>query len=133
MAPAAQSGVGDPNLRLYPDFDDNLRQAFRQETELFVDSVLREDRSVLDLIRADYTFLNERLAKHYGIPGIYGSRFRRVTLAPDSKRGGLLRHGSILSVTSFATRTSPVLRGVWVLEQHLRRSAAAAAPECARA
>ena len=105
----------DPNTRLYPDFDDNLRQAFRQETELFVDSVLREDRSVLDLIRADYTFLNERLAKHYGIPGIYGSRFRRVTVAPDSKRGGLLRHGSILSVTSFATRTSPVIRGVWVL------------------
>ena len=104
-----------PNQRLNPDFDDNLRQAFRQETELFVDSVLREDRSVLDLIRADYTFLNERLAKHYGIPGIYGSRFRRVTLAPDSKRGGLLRHGSVLSVTSFATRTSPVIRGVWVL------------------
>jgi cytochrome c5 len=105
----------DPNTRLYPDFDDNLRQAFRQETELFVDSVVREDRSVLDLLRADYTFLNERLAKHYGIPGIYGSRFRRVTLSPDSKRGGLLRHGSILSVTSFATRTSPVIRGVWVL------------------
>ena len=104
-----------PNQRLYPDFDDNLRQAFRQETELFVDSVLREDRSLLDLIRADYTFLNERLAKHYGIPGVYGSRFRRVTLAPDSKRGGLLRHGSVLSVTSFATRTSPVIRGVWVL------------------
>ncbi|HEY5617676.1 MAG TPA: DUF1592 domain-containing protein [Vicinamibacterales bacterium] len=104
-----------PNVRLYPDFDDNLRQAFRQETELFVDSVLREDRSVLDLLRANYTFLNERLAKHYGIPGIYGSRFRRVTLAPDSKRGGLLRHGSVLSVTSYATRTSPVIRGVWVL------------------
>ena len=80
-----------------------------------MDSVLREDRSVLDLIRADYTFLNERLAKHYGIPGVYGSRFRRVTLAPDSKRGGLLRHGSVLSVTSYATRTSPVIRGVWVL------------------
>ena len=105
----------DPNVRLYPDFDDNLRQAFRLETELFVDSVLREDRSVLDLLRADYTFLNERLAKHYGIPNVYGSRFRRVALAPDSKRGGLLRHGSILSVTSYATRTSPVLRGVWVL------------------
>ena len=106
----------DPNVRLYPDFDDNLRQAFRQETELFVDSILREDRSVLDLIKADYTFLNERLAKHYGIPHVYGSRFRRVTLAPDSKRGGLLRQGSILAVTSYATRTSPVLRGVWVLD-----------------
>jgi hypothetical protein len=104
-----------PNVRLYPDFDDNLRQAFRQETELFVDSIRREDRSVLDLLKADYTFLNERLAKHYGIPDIYGSRFRRVTLGPDSRRGGLLRHGSILAVTSYATRTSPVIRGVWVL------------------
>jgi len=106
----------DPNVRLYPDFDDNLRQAFRQETELFVDSILREDRSVLDLIKADYTFLNERLAKHYGVPQVYGSRFRRVALHPDSQRGGLLRQGSILTVTSYATRTSPVLRGVWVLD-----------------
>ncbi len=105
----------DPNVRLYPDFDDNLRQALRLETELFVDSVRREDRSVLDLLKADYTFLNERLAKHYGIPDVYGSRFRRVTLAPDSKRGGLLRQGSILAVSSYATRTSPVLRGVWIL------------------
>ena len=105
----------DPNVRLYPDFDDNLRQAFRLETELFVDSVVREDRSVLDLLRADYTFLNERLAKHYGIPNVYGSRFRRVELGPDSRRGGLLRQGSILAVSSYATRTSPVLRGVWVL------------------
>jgi hypothetical protein len=105
----------DPNVRLYPDFDDNLRQAFRQETELFVDSVVREDRSVIDLLRADYTFLNERLAKHYGIPNVYGSRFRRVELGRDSRRGGLLRQGSILSVSSYATRTSPVLRGVWVL------------------
>jgi hypothetical protein len=105
----------DPNVRSYPDFDDNLRQAFRLETELFVDSVVREDRSVLDLLRADYTFLNERLAKHYGIPNVYGSRFRRVELPPDSRRGGLLRQGSILSVSSYATRTSPVLRGVWVL------------------
>ena len=105
-----------PNPRLYPDFDDNLRQAFRLETELFFDSVLREDRSVLDLLRADYTFLNERLAKHYGIPGVYGSRFRRVDLDEDSERGGLLRHGSILSVTSYATRTSPVIRGKWVLD-----------------
>src|SRR5215468_3049292 len=105
-----------PNAALYRDFDDNLRQAFRQETELFFDSVLREDRSVLDLIRANYTFLNERLAKHYGIPNVYGSRFRRVTLAPESHRGGLLRQGSVLSVTSYATRTSPVLRGVFVLK-----------------
>ena len=105
-----------PNARLYPDFDDNLRQAFRAETEMFFDSVLREDRSVVDLLSADYTFLNERLAKHYGIPNIYGSRFRRVSLGAESKRGGLLRHGSILSVTSYATRTSPVIRGVWVLD-----------------
>jgi hypothetical protein len=105
-----------PNSAIYRDFDDNLRQAFRQETELFFDSVLREDRSVLNLIRADYTFLNERLAKHYGIPNVHGSRFRRVTLAPESHRGGLLRQGSVLSVTSYATRTSPVLRGVFVLK-----------------
>src|SRR5262245_20718449 len=105
-----------PNAALYRDFDDNLRQAFRQETELFFDSVLRDDRSVLTLIRSDYTFVNERLAKHYGIPNVHGSRFRRVTLAPESHRGGLLRQGSVLSVTSYATRTSPVLRGVFVLK-----------------
>ena len=105
-----------PDPRLYPDFDDNLRQAFREETERFVDSVLREDRSALDLLKADYTFLNERLAKHYGIPNVYGSRFRRVSLDAESKRGGLLRHGSVLAVTSYATRTSPVIRGVWVLD-----------------
>jgi hypothetical protein len=112
-------GSVNPNVRLYPDFDDNLRQAFREETERFFDSVLREDRSVHDLLKADYTFLNERLAKHYGIPGVYGSRFRRVALPEDSQRGGLLRHGSILSVTSFATRTSPVVRGKWVLDNIL--------------
>jgi hypothetical protein len=107
-----------PDLRLFPDFDDNLRQALRQETELFFESILREDRSVTDLLSADYTFLNERLAKHYGIPHIYGPRFRRVSFAgePDRPRGGLLRHGSILTVTSYATRTSPTIRGHWVLE-----------------
>ena len=105
-----------PDMRLFPDFDDNLRQAFRLETELFVDSVVREDRAALDLLRSDYTFLNERLAKHYGIAGVYGTRFRRVALAADSRRGGLLRQGSLLSVTSYATRTSPVIRGVWVLD-----------------
>ena len=104
-----------PNPRLFPDFDDNLRRAMREETERFFDSVLREDRGVADLLDADYTFLNERLAKHYGIPNVYGTRFRRVQLDSDSRRGGLLRHGSILSVTSYATRTSPVIRGVWVL------------------
>jgi hypothetical protein len=108
-----------PDLRLFPDFDDNLRQAFRQETELFFESVLREDRSVLDLLMADYTFLNERLAKHYGIPNVYGSRFRRIALEKDSQRGGLVRQGSILTVTSYATRTSPVIRGKWILDNIL--------------
>jgi mono/diheme cytochrome c family protein len=108
-----------PNANLFRDFDDNLRQALRRETEMFFDSVVREDRSVLTFIRSDYTFLNERLAKHYGIPGVYGSRFRRVALTPESKRGGLLRQGSVLSVTSYATRTSPVLRGVLVLSNML--------------
>jgi hypothetical protein len=105
-----------PDLRQFPDFDDNLRQSFRQETELFVESIVREDRSVTDLLNADYTFLNERLAKHYDIPHIYGSRFRRVQLDPATHRGGLLRHGSILTVTSYATRTSPVIRGHWILK-----------------
>lgn len=108
-----------PDLRNFPDFDDNLRQAFRRETELFFESIFREDRSVLDLIDADYTFLNERLAKHYDIPHIYGSRFRRVSLNEDERRGGLLRQGSILMVTSYATRTSPVIRGKWILENLL--------------
>src|SRR5262249_3654380 len=105
-----------PDMRLFPDFDDNLRQAFRRETELFFESILREDRSALDLLSANYTFLNERLAKHYGIPNVYGSRFRRVTLDAGAWRGGLLRQGSILTVTSYATRTSPVLRGKFVLD-----------------
>jgi hypothetical protein len=105
-----------PDLRLFPDFDDNLRQAFRHETEMHFETVLREDRSVLDLLKADYTFLNERLARHYGIPNVYGSHFRRVTLDPKSERGGLLRQGGILTVTSYATRTSPVIRGKWILE-----------------
>ena len=108
-----------PDMRLFAGFDDNLRQSFRRETELFFESIMAEDRSVLDLLRANYTFLNERLAKHYGIPHVYGSHFRRVELAPDSQRGGLLRHGSILTVTSYATRTSPVLRGKWILENIL--------------
>jgi len=104
-----------PDLRLFPDFDDNLRQALRQETELFFESILREDRSVLDLLKADGTFLNERLAKHYGVPHVYGSHFRPVAVGRESQRGGLLRHGSILAVTSYATRTSPVIRGHWIL------------------
>jgi hypothetical protein len=108
-----------PDGRLFPDFDDNLRQAMRRETELLFEQVMREDRSVLDVLKSDHTWLNERLAKHYGIPHVYGPHFRRVALVPDGERGGLLRHGSILTVTSYATRTSPVLRGKWVLENLL--------------
>jgi hypothetical protein len=104
-----------PDNRLFPDFDENLRQSMLQETELFLASIMREDRSILDLLRAKYTFLNERLAKHYGIPEVYGSHFRRVELDPKGTRGGLLTHGSILTVTSYATRTSPVIRGKWIL------------------
>lgn len=114
--------TANPDMRLYPDFDDNLRLALRRETELFFASVLRDDRSVLDLLKTDATYLNERLAKHYGIPHVYGSRFRRVVLAGESHRGGLLRQGSILTVTSYATRTSPVLRGHWVLKNLLGAS-----------
>jgi hypothetical protein len=98
-----------------PDFDDNLRQAFRTETELFFESIVTEDRSVIDLLTADYTFVDERLAKHYGIDGVYGSRFRKVRHSNDARRG-LLGQASFLMVTSYPNRTSPVQRGVWVLE-----------------
>jgi hypothetical protein len=108
-----------PDGRLFPDFDDNLRQAMRRETELLFSEILREDRSALELLHADHTWLNERLAKHYGIPHIYGPQFRKVKLEHDSERGGILRHASVLTVTSYATRTSPVLRGKWVLENLL--------------
>lgn len=108
-----------PDLRLFPDFDDNLRQAFRQETELFVGSLIRGDHPVVDLLQADYTYLNDRLAKHYGIPHVQGSRFRRVTPGRDHHRGGLLGQGSILTVTSYANRTSPVIRGNWILDNIL--------------
>jgi mono/diheme cytochrome c family protein len=107
-----------PVQQNFPDFDDTLRQAFRSETELFFKSVIREDRSALDLLRADYTFLNERLATHYGIGDVKGTRFRRVTLPPGSRRG-LLGQGSILTVTSYPDRTSPVVRGKWILENLL--------------
>lgn len=104
-----------PDLRLFPDFDDNLRQAFRRETERHFEAIRREDRSVLELLHSKHTFLNERLARHYGIPHILGDRFRPVPLAADQPRGGILRQGSVLTVTSYATRTSPVIRGNWVL------------------
>ncbi len=106
-----------PDPEAFPEFDDNLRDAFQRETELFVESILHEDRSVLDLLRADHTFLNARLARHYGVPNVYGNHFRRVT-AGEARRG-LLGHGSILTVTSYAHRTSPVMRGKWLLENIL--------------
>jgi hypothetical protein len=107
-----------PNSDLFPDFDDNLRQAFKRETEMLFDSVMRENRPVTELMTADYTFVNERLARHYGMPNIYGSRFRRVNVKDDARRG-LLGHGSILAVTSHAERTSPVVRGKWILDNIL--------------
>src|SRR5213078_3664076 len=107
-----------PDPRLFPDFDELLRQAFRRETELLFGSVLREGRSVNELLTADYTFMNERLAKHYGVPNVYGENFRRVRVTDENRRG-LLGHGSILTVTSYATRTSPVVRGKWILENIL--------------
>ena len=107
-----------PDPYTFPDFDSNLREAFAQELELFLESQVREDHSVLDLLTADYTFVNERLARHYGIPNIYGSHFRRVTLTDDHRKG-LLGKGGILMVTSYPNRTSPVLRGKWLLQNIL--------------
>src|SRR5207244_4325333 len=118
-----------PNPGVYPDFDDNLRVAFRREVELLLDSIVHEDRSVLDLLTADYTFVDERLARHYGIPNVYGSRFRRVTLGADlDVRRGLLGKGALLSTTSQATRTSPVARGKVFLETFLGVSPPAPPP-----
>ena len=108
----------NPDLLVFPDFDENLRQSLQRETELLFESIIREDRNVFDLLRADYTFVNERLAKHYGIPSVYGSDFRRVTLDNKARRG-LLGQGSFLTVTSATNRTSPVTRGAWILENLL--------------
>jgi hypothetical protein len=107
-----------PDLLMFPDFDDNIRKGFRRETEMLFAYILRNDRNAMELLNADYTFLNERLAKHYGIPGVYGERFRQVKLT-DPNRFGLLGHGSVLSLTALATRTSPVFRGVYVLTTFL--------------
>ena len=112
------SGVR-PDLRQFPDVDDNLRHAFRRETELLFESIIREDRSVVDLLAADYTFVNERLARHYGIPHVYGAHFRRVSTKGHPMRGGLLGQGSMLTAQSLSTRTSPVKRGIWILENIL--------------
>jgi len=111
--------IKDPDLYLFRDFDETLRAALERETELFLDSIMREDRSVLELLSAKYSFVNERLARHYGIPNIHGSDFRRYEFPADSPRGGLLGQGSILTLTSYSTRTSPVLRGKYVLENLL--------------
>jgi hypothetical protein len=110
--------TAEPDKNDFPDFDDNLRQSFQRETELFVGSIMREDRSAIDLLTADYTFVNERLARHYHMPGVYGSQFRRVAVTDDARRG-LLGQGSILMVTSHADRTSPVVRGKWILDNLL--------------
>ena len=107
-----------PDADLFPEFDENLRDAFQQETELFVESQMREDKSVVELLTANYTFLNERLARHYDIPNVYGNHFRKVMLA-DGERGGLLGQASLLTVTSYPNRTSPVLRGKWLLDKML--------------
>jgi hypothetical protein len=107
-----------PDSERFPDFDDQLRESFARESELFFDSIIREDRNVLDLLTADYTFVNERLARHYGIPNVYGSQFRRVPVVSEARRG-LLGQGSLLTVTSHADRTAPVLRGKWILDNLL--------------
>jgi hypothetical protein len=108
-----------PVQSVFPDFDDTLRQGLKRETELFFGSIVQEDRSALDLLRADYTFVNERVARLYGLPNVKGNHFRRVTLPVDGPRRGLLGHGSILTVTSYPDRTSPVVRGKWILENLL--------------
>jgi hypothetical protein len=108
----------NPDLGAFPDFDDNLRQAMKEETELLFDSIMREDRSVMDLLNADYTFVNERLARHYGMPNVYGNHFRRISLTDDARKG-LLGKAGLLTVTSYPNRTSPVLRGRWLLDNIL--------------
>ena len=118
----------NPDVTVFPDFDDNLRQAFQRETEMLFESILREDRPVADLLDSDYTFVNERLAKHYGIPNVYGPDFRRVPVPADARRG-LLGHGSLLLVTSNPNRTSPVIRGKWILENLLGSQAPLPPPD----
>ena len=108
-----------PDVRLFPDFDDNLRQAFQRETEMLFESIVREDRSVLDLLNADYTFVNDRLGKHYGLPPLPKGGMQQVALKPQWHRGGIITHASVLKVTANGTLTSPVKRGVWVAERLL--------------
>ena len=108
-----------PDREKFPEFDDYLRMSIRRETELFFDNLMRNDLSITDLIDAKYSFINEKLATFYGIPGVQGANFRKVILGDDTHRGGVLTHASVLTVSSYATRTSPVLRGKWVLENFL--------------
>src|SRR4029453_375374 len=112
-------GEIEPDKQTYPEFDTALASAFDTETRMFVRSLIRENHSILDLFGAGYTYLNERLAAHYGIPGVTGSGFRRVSLEGNDQRGGLLTQGSVLLMTSHSARTSPVLRGKWILENLL--------------
>jgi hypothetical protein len=121
-----------PVQAIFPNFDDTLREGLRRETELFFSSIVREDRNVLDLLDADYTYVNDRVAQHYGIPNVQGNHFRRVQLPPDSPRRGLLGKGSLLVVTSQPDRTSPVLRGKWVLQNLLGPSRPRRPPTCRR-
>jgi len=108
-----------PDRRAFPDFDERLRTAMQTETEMFFDGVVRENRSAMDFLDANYTYLNQRLAEHYGVPGVYGTTFRKVQLDPATHRGGLLGQGAVLTVTSYNNRTSVVLRGKWILENLL--------------
>ena len=108
-----------PDLERFPMFDDGLRQAMRRETGMFLENIVRNDRSMLDLLDANYTFLNERLARFYGIPGVTGPEFRRVDMSGTERGGGILAQASVLTVSSYSTRTSPVLRGKWILENLL--------------
>jgi len=118
----------DPDAVLFPNFDQSLRQAFRREMEMFVESIIRENRNVMDFVTADYTFVNERLAAHYDIPDVRGTLFRRVTLK-DSNRFGLFGKGAVLTVTSYPNRTAPVLRGAWILENIMGTPPAAPPPD----
>ena len=111
--------IADPNLSLFPEFDDELREAFKQELLLWFASLVRNNDSVLELLTSDYTYVNERLAEHYGMPGVYGSRFRPVQLTADPLRHGLFGKGGLLTATAYNNRTSPVVRGKWVLENLL--------------
>src|SRR5207253_10526384 len=108
-----------PEQERFPLFDEALRQSMRRETELFIENIVRNDGSVLEFLDANYTFVNERMARFYGIPGVTGPEFRRVDVSGTKRGGGILAHASVLTVSSYSTRTSPVLRGKWILENLL--------------